>query len=153
MTPRKMPSHLFHDCRYIDYDSAVRADISRQNFLVCPRHWYMDASFRCVRCDNGFVFSAGEQRRWYEEKGFWIDSLPKHCLACRRDLREVRSLRKEYDEHIRAAIKGDDQAAKVRMACVIDQLCEFDPDLPERMHQNRRCLARQIRLGDTSGLK
>ncbi len=44
---------------------------------------------RCERCGEEFWFSANEQRVWYEEWGFWIDSVPKHCAACRTMLREA----------------------------------------------------------------
>ena len=43
---------------------------------------------RCERCGEEFWFSANEQRIWYEEWGFRIDSIPKHCAACRKMLRE-----------------------------------------------------------------
>src|SRR4051794_10797523 len=80
--PRKMPGHLFWGVRHLDYSTAVRADISQQNFSVCPRHWYIDAAFHCSRCDQSFVFTADEQKFWYEQLKFWIDSIPKECATC-----------------------------------------------------------------------
>jgi hypothetical protein len=82
--PREMPAHLFHDALKIDYDSAKCADISKQDFTVCPRHWYIDATFRCADCRSEFVFSAKEQLFWYEERKFYVDSQPKRCAACRK---------------------------------------------------------------------
>jgi hypothetical protein len=72
--PRKMPPHLFFGALHIDYSTAMHANSRAQNFSVCPRHWYVDATFRCARCGLDFVFTAEEQRFWYEQLGFWIDS-------------------------------------------------------------------------------
>ena len=93
-----MPPHFFYGSLRLDYGSAVRADPDSQNYGVCPRYWYIDATFRCARCNAEFSFTATEQRTWYEEYGFWIDSLPKHCLACRRELRDLKAARQEYDQ-------------------------------------------------------
>jgi hypothetical protein len=82
--PKKMPAHLFHAAVQVDYASAVRADITKQDFTVCPRHWYIDATFKCVDCGSEFPFSAKEQFFWYEERRFFVDSLPKRCALCRK---------------------------------------------------------------------
>jgi hypothetical protein len=51
--PRKMPSHLFHGALHLAYATAVRADIAKQDYSVCPRFWYIDAAFACRRCGDG----------------------------------------------------------------------------------------------------
>ena len=48
--PREMPAHLFPEVRRMDYASAVRADTEKQNCSICPRYWYVDATFSCARC-------------------------------------------------------------------------------------------------------
>jgi hypothetical protein len=142
--PRDMPLHLFRGAVRIDYGSAVRANTERQNCSICPRYWYVDAAFRCQRCGETFTFTADEQRAWYEQYRFWIDSLPKHCLTCRGDLREVKDARREYDQFIEPALATDNLELKERIASVIDHLCELGGDLPPRIHVNRRRLARDI---------
>jgi len=82
--PKKMPQHFFLGAVSIDYGTAVRADISKQDYTVCPRHWYSDAIFKCADCGNEFLFSAREQRYWYEERKFYVDSYPKCCPDCRK---------------------------------------------------------------------
>ena len=82
--PKKMPAHLFGDVRTMNYASAVRADVTKQDFTVCPRHWYVDAVFRCIDCGSDFLFSATEQRFWYEDRRFYVDSRPTRCVACRK---------------------------------------------------------------------
>ncbi len=143
--PRDMPRHLFWDARHIDYATAVRADISKQDFTICPRHWYVDAASRCARCGKSFVFSAAEQKAWYEELKFYVDSLPKRCQACRRELRELKRLRQEYDHDIVAALAGDAPLEeKQRLIAVVDALDAGGIKLPDKLLDNRRVLARQI---------
>ena len=82
--PAKMPVHFFYGALKLDYGSAVRADISKQNYTVCPRHWYVDATFKCVECGSEFVFTSEEQRFWFEDLKFFVDSQAKRCPACRK---------------------------------------------------------------------
>lgn len=139
-----MPGHFFYGSVRIDFESAVRADVSRQNCSVCPRYWYVDATFGCAACGRSFSFSADEQRAWYEEYGFWVDSRPKNCVACRRELRNRKRLRQEYDSEVARAIESGDLECKKQLADVIDQLYEAGGELPGRINENRRRLARQI---------
>jgi hypothetical protein len=142
--PREMPYHFFRGSLRIDYPAAVRADVERQNRSICPRHWYVDAVFPCRRCGAGFTFSAAEQRVWYEEYGFWIDSLPTHCLECRRLLRARKAARGEYDRSVARVLQAGDLEAKRRLAGVIDRLYELGDELPPRINEYRRRLAHQI---------
>ena len=149
--PREMPAHFFQGCLRVEYGSAVRADPDRQNRSICPRHWYVDAIFPCDRCGAEFAFSAAEQRVWYEEYGFWIDSRPKHCLACRRELRDLNAARQEYDRRIEDALRSPDMELKKHLASVIDQLCELGGELPARIRENRRRLAGQLERAERDG--
>ena len=142
--PRAMPAYLFHRSVRIDYASAVRANPDVQYCSICPRYWYVDVVFRCDRCGDEFDFTVAEQRVWYEEYRFWIDALPRHCLACRRELRELKTARREYDRWIEQALLSDDGELKKRLASIIDQLYELGGELPPRMSENRRRLAREI---------
>jgi hypothetical protein len=142
--PREMPGHLFWQSVRLDYTAAVRSNPEKQNCSICPRFWYVDAYFRCERCGAEFVFTAEEQRVWYEEYGFWIDSLPKHCPACRKDLRQLKAARQEYDRAVAAGLEPGDLASWKRLAAVIDQLYELGGELPARINVNRRRLANLI---------
>jgi hypothetical protein len=139
-----MPVHFFSGSLRVDYGSAVRAEPEKQNCSICPRYWYVDTIFPCERCGGEFAFTAAEQRVWYEEYGFWIDSLPKHCLACRRGLRDLKAARQEYDRSVETALRSGDVELKERLARVIDQLYELGGELPPRIHENRRRLANQL---------
>lgn len=141
---RNMPAHLFWGSLHLDHDNAVQADISRQNYTVCPRHWYVDATFRCSTCGESFVFSAAEQKFWYEELGFYVDSRAKNCLTCRRNERRKKALRQQYDRDVEVTLRSGDLQAKRALAEVIDELLSMDDCLPARIHDNRKQLAGQI---------
>jgi hypothetical protein len=147
--PREMPKHFFAGCLRVDFATAVRSDPDRQNRSICPRYWYVDAIFRCSRCDREFAFTADEQRVWYEELGFWIDSLPKQCPACRRDLRDLKATRQEYDRRVEQALASGDPELEEHLARVIDRLYELGGELPARIHENRRRLAHKIAARDS----
>ncbi|MEZ6117878.1 MAG: zinc-ribbon domain containing protein [Pirellulaceae bacterium] len=139
-----MPRHFFRDCFHINHKSAMRADVSRQNYSICPRYWYVDATFKCSRCSEAFCFTAAEQKRWYEELGFYVDSYAKNCSACRCNDRQKKLLRQEYDRDIETTLESKDIEAKKRLANVIDELYSCGADLPEKIHANRRVLGQQI---------
>lgn len=89
--PKTMPPHFFHGAVFIDYSTAVRAEVAKQDYTSCPRHWYIDATFRCIDCGKDFLFSAEEQRFWYEERKFYVDSIPTRCPICRKKERARKS--------------------------------------------------------------
>ncbi len=142
--PRQMPTHRFPGAIELDYRSAIRANVTRQNYTVVPRDWYVDTTLRCNQCRHRFCFSAHEQKAWYEDYGFYVDSFPTRCEACRRDRRDLKSLRQEYDRDIAGALASDDCGWKLRIANVIDRLCELDEHLPIKVRENRKLLAKHI---------
>lgn len=146
--PQNMPVHFFggfgNGGARLDYASAVKADVSKQNYSVAPRYWYIDATMRCVDCDALYLFSATEQKVWYEEFGFYVDSTPRCCPECRRQRRFAKSLRQEYDREIASAVAGKDLSIKSRMVEVIDCLCELGKELPAAMNEHRKQMANQL---------
>lgn len=146
--PREMPTHFFSGSLRMDYATAVRANTADQNCSICPRYWYVDAAFPCSRCGAEFVFTAAEQRVWYEEYRFWVDARPKHCPTCRRDLRQLKAARMEYDRSVAPVLADSDLARKKRLATVIDELYELGGELPPRINEVRRRLAGEIRKSE-----
>jgi Probable zinc-ribbon domain len=143
--PHEMPEYLFSGALHIDYSTAVRADIANQDFTVCPRHWYIDAAFRCPRCNQTFVFSAEEQRFWYEELKFYVDSRATRCKECRKELRHLKTLQQEYDRDIVSGLASNASIQqKTRLISVVDGLTDGGVKLPEKILDNRRVLQQQI---------
>lgn len=74
---------------------AVRGDITKQQYCgAChrPHYFYVDETRRCVQCYADFVFSAAEQKYWYETRQFHYRSIPIRCRACRRRARSAKVL-------------------------------------------------------------
>lgn len=142
--PREMPEHFFHGAKRLDYATALRANPEAQNCSVCPRYWYVSATFQCRRCASEFVFSAAEQRAWYEQYRFWVDALPGHCQPCRRQLRRVKAARQDYDRLIGEAMASQDVEMKRRAVALIDTLYELNEELPTGITEKRRRLARAL---------
>ncbi|HEV2845685.1 MAG TPA: zinc-ribbon domain-containing protein [Thermoanaerobaculia bacterium] len=92
------------EVRYLDYDrdysppipqGAVRGDVAKQHFCpIChvPRYFYVDQERPCVECGRDFVFSAREQKYWYEDLRFHFDSVAIRCPECRRKQRTRKTL-------------------------------------------------------------
>lgn len=63
--------------------SAIPANIVKQTLGTFPRRLYVDIEYQCQECRRWFLFFALEQKYWYEELGFYIDSHPTLCMECR----------------------------------------------------------------------
>src|SRR3974377_2478279 len=112
--PREMPPHFFFRATSLAYETAVRADVDKQNYSVAPRHWYIDAEIVCDMCGEVFVFSAAEQRAWYETYRFYVDSFPRKCVRCRKTARHLKELRQQYEAQIAQAVREHDTELKKR---------------------------------------
>ena len=142
--PRKMPTHLFSRALFIDYETAVRGNPGKQNFSVCPRHWYLDVDFKCERCSQEFTWSAGEQKAWFEDYYFWVDSCPRHCQNCRADRKRLQAIRKEYDSTVGAARENGKVREKARIVELVTELELAFGALPEKMKENKLLFQRQL---------
>ena len=80
-----------------------------------------------------------------------MDSLPKRCPPCRRDLGSVQALRKEYDRSVARVLEYGDLESWQGLADVIDQLYGTEGDLPARINENRRRLTKQIASAEAEG--
>lgn len=79
-------------------ESAIPADLTRQNFTTFPRGYYVDTLKVCRECSRSFLFFAREQRHWYEVLRFYIDADCVHCPACRRKHQEHQRRLQRYAE-------------------------------------------------------
>lgn len=79
-------------------ETAIPANIEKQEVADFPRKIYVDIEERCEVCKRLFLFFALEQKYWFEALGFWIDSHCTRCMDCRLNDREIRSMQKRYQE-------------------------------------------------------
>jgi putative zinc ribbon protein len=142
--PKKMPSHFFEGALDIDYSTAIRADITAQDFSVAPRHWYIDARFRCADCGSKFVWSASEQKVWFETYRFYVDSQATRCCVCRANRRDAVQLRKEYDALVSDARSHGSAEQKQRVIEILDDLESYWRVLPDKMRETRDAFRRQL---------
>lgn len=90
---------------------ALRASPLRQVFgLGGPKLFYVDSQRRCRSCKHSFVFSAKEQRHWYETLKFFDSSYAIDCLPCRRKRREERKLLERHSAIANQARAAPDDA-------------------------------------------
>jgi hypothetical protein len=94
---------------------AVVANIAKQLLGVgTPFAAYVDRPFRCEDCGSESVFSAREQRHWFEELGFLIWVYPKQCLPCRR----ARHDRARLNQSLAEALHGLDPKDPTQLEAV-----------------------------------
>ena len=146
-----MPGYFFSCALAIHYETAIRANTHKQNYCVQGRMWYMDADFKCERCGEEFTWTAEEQKAWFEDYFFWVDSQPRHCKTCRGELRRLLRLRKEYDAKVAAARDHGTPELKSRIVEIVSELQQACGSLPEQMTNTmelfQRQLARQSGMG------
>jgi hypothetical protein len=142
--PKLMPLHFFHGARELLYATADRADVNKQNYCVAPRHWYITAVIPCIDCRQDFTFSTSEQRFWYEELQFYVDSFPNRCPACRKQQRHMLELKQRYDSLISAALGRSSAEEKRRAINLINELESLEYQVSERMKHNRALLTAQV---------
>ncbi|MDB4614100.1 zinc-ribbon domain-containing protein [bacterium] len=142
----KMSQHFFISgtCVALDYTTAVQANTTRQNFSVIPRDWYIDARITCKACDVAFLFATAEQKHWYEDLGFYVDSFPNRCPVCRRNTRELTRLRQQYDATISSALSEPDTDLKQRTVALIDMLVATGLEIPAVILERRASLIGQL---------
>lgn len=148
----KMPMHFFFGALRIDHTTAIRADITKQNYTVCPRHWYVDAFMPCQSCWETFLWSAAEQRLWFEEYHFFVDSQATRCRKCRALKRQITGLKQQYDQTVSEARTGRNVDKKKLLIAIIYQLACMIGDLPANMTETRKLLLSQIRNAEPSEL-
>jgi hypothetical protein len=88
-------------------ESAIAADLRRQNFTTFPRGFYVDMLKTCRACQRPFLFFAREQQHWYEELGFYVDADCVRCVECRRSEQQLRRRFRRYSQHVARADLGE----------------------------------------------
>ena len=117
-----------HEVVWHDYDpswqpplprGAVRGNVALQ--LLRPRdvpmYFYVDEPRTCIQCEQPFVFTAAEQKFWYEKLQFTASSIAIRCTPCRRKKRSESSLRYQMGKALETLkTKPDDPHALLDLA-------------------------------------
>ena len=81
-------------------NTAVEADIEKQAPATIHVTHYFDSKRICRKCGANFIFFAEEQRYWYEELGFPLESDLVDCINCRKHEHKLKESRQEYERLI-----------------------------------------------------
>jgi len=88
--------HSPKECRIPN--TAIPADLKRQTPATVPITHYYDVIRQCRDCGRSFIFFAEEQKHWYEDLGFSLDSNCVRCVPCRKRQQGVARQRERYEE-------------------------------------------------------
>jgi hypothetical protein len=108
--------HSSEECRIPG--TAIQADLRRQTPATVPVTHYFDVRSVCRDCGRPFIFFADEQKHWYEELGFGLDSNCVRCPPCRKKERGIARKRERYEELFHAGDRDIEQDLEMVECCL-----------------------------------
>ena len=99
-------------------NTAIPADLSRQSPATVQVTHYFDAKRQCRECGKPFLFFAEEQRHWYEELGFPLESDCVRCVQCRKRQQGLARTRERYEELFHLPARTSDQQLEFAECCL-----------------------------------
>ena len=98
-------------------ETAIPANLQKQNDPTVPCGWYVDVLKRCRDCRRQFIVYAVEQRHWYEVLGFKLDADCVRCLECRKSDQTLRRRFQRFSKTVQKPdLSGDELATFVEDA-------------------------------------
>jgi hypothetical protein len=79
-------------------NTAIPADLTRQTAATMAVTHYFDLDRPCRDCARRFIFFAAEQKHWYEELGFVLESDCVRCVDCRKSQQGLAQKAQRYEE-------------------------------------------------------
>ncbi|MEQ1904531.1 MAG: zinc-ribbon domain-containing protein [Pirellulaceae bacterium] len=125
-------------------NTALLADPLKQTRATVPVTHYFDLERRCRDCKRQFIFFAEEQKHWYEELGFGLESDCIRCTECRKTQQGIAQLRERYELLFHTEEKSEQQIFDLAECCVI--LIEQNVFTPKRF-EFARMLLNKIDVG------
>ena len=104
-----LSAHWQYDKESIFPETAIPADIEKQNYSLYPQKIYVDIEKQCIQCNRWFIFYAQEQKYWYETLGFYIDADCVKCVECRKKEQEIRNLMHTYEDLIKKQKRSEEE--------------------------------------------
>ncbi|KZN53215.1 zinc-ribbon domain-containing protein [Pseudoalteromonas luteoviolacea] len=95
-------------------ETAIPANINKQNFALFPRSLYVDIEEECVDCHRLFIFYALEQKYWFEELRFWVDAHCIRCIECRKKDQEIKNMQRRYGDLVSKENRTNDETAELK---------------------------------------
>ncbi|MEE4380083.1 MAG: zinc-ribbon domain-containing protein [Candidatus Competibacteraceae bacterium] len=82
--------------------AANHQELSHNNTYGLLPFFYIDKPFTCRDCGSEEVWTAKQQKWWYEIAKGHIDSFAIRCRPCRKRIRDIKILQKEHMEELAA---------------------------------------------------
>lgn len=95
-------------------ETAIAANIDKQNYSIFPRSLYVDIEKQCRQCGRWFIFYAREQQYWYESLGFYVDADCVKCPDCRRQEQEIKTLMHAYEALLKKPDRTEEEAGQLK---------------------------------------
>lgn len=108
--------HSPKECRIPN--TAVEADLSLQTSAMIPVTHYFDVTRKCADCGRPFIFFAQEQKHWYEELGFGLDSDCVRCVNCRKRQQGIAMARERYEELFHVPERTAEENLEMAACCL-----------------------------------
>lgn len=108
--------HSSKECRIPN--TAITADLTKQTPATVSVTHYYDVKRKCVDCGKGFIFFAEEQKHWYEELGFGLDSDCVRCDVCRKRQQGLARKRERYEELFHVSDRSTDENLEMAACCL-----------------------------------
>jgi hypothetical protein len=108
--------HSPKECRIPN--TAIPADLSRQVAATVAVTHYFDVIRTCRACGKSFIFFAEEQKHWYEEIGFGLDSDCVRCVPCRKRQQGIARTRERYEELFHVHNRSADENLEMADCCL-----------------------------------
>lgn len=99
-------------------NTAIVADPVRQTRATVPVTHYFDLTRECRDCNRPFIFFAEEQKYWYEELEFGLESDCVRCFECRKSQQEIARQRELYEALFHVKNRDFDQNLQMADACL-----------------------------------
>lgn len=99
-------------------NTAIAADPARQTGATVPVTHYFDLKRQCRDCKRMFIFFAAEQKYWYEELGFGLESDCVRCAECRKHQQGLARQRETYEALFLVQDRSADQSLTMADACL-----------------------------------
>ncbi|MFO6421924.1 zinc-ribbon domain containing protein [Motilimonas sp. KMU-193] len=68
------------------------------NTYSSPPEFYYDIEYKCSECGKTDIWTASQQKRWYEELGKTINAVAKRCRVCRAHIQAIKEEQKRHME-------------------------------------------------------
>jgi hypothetical protein len=92
-------------------ETAIPANLQKQNYNMIPCGWYVDVLKTCRDCRRRFIFYAVEQQHWYEVLGFKLDADCVRCPECRKTDQTLRRRFQRFSKAVQRTDLSDDELA------------------------------------------